>query len=207
MISRVILAGLLSASENAIALGMSAAEVTNNDLVPMVGKVLKLHVTDMNFELWIICGEERWWLSTESQGSADVELSGDLGSLVDTAHAMTKANTPLVFEGLDIRGNVGVLQTMQRILQSIDLNWEDMATKALGPLQASILIRTLRGAREQWLVSQGSLKRQTEDFLRAEQATILTEDHYRETTARILKLSRSAERLVSRLKNLELRNG
>ncbi|MDB9862900.1 SCP2 sterol-binding domain-containing protein [Litorivicinus sp.] len=207
MISRVILASLVSASEKAISLGMSAAEISKNDLVPMVGKVLKLHVTDMNLEIWIVCGEERWWLSTESQGSPDVELLGDLGSLVDTARTMTKANTPLVLEGLDIRGNVGVLQTMQGMLQSIDLNWEDMATKTLGPLQASILIRTLRGAREQWLVSRDSLKRQAEDFLRAEQATILTEDHYLKTTARILKLSRNAERLVSRLKRLEVHNG
>ena len=37
--------------------------------------------------------------ATESQETADVELSGTLGSLVETARSLTQPNAPLIFEG------------------------------------------------------------------------------------------------------------
>ncbi len=82
MIPRLMVAGLISASERAIAAGMRAADLGSEELAPMVGKVLKLHVTDMDLSVWLICGEDRWWLSSEPHEHADVELSGTLGSLV-----------------------------------------------------------------------------------------------------------------------------
>ena len=114
MIPRLVLAGLVAASEQAISAGMYAADIQPEQLAPMTGKVLKLRVTDLDLDVWIICGEDRWWLATESQETADVELSGTLGSLVETARSLTQPNAPLIFEGLDIRGSVGVLQTMQK---------------------------------------------------------------------------------------------
>ena len=114
MIPRLMLAGLVAASEQAVSAGMRMADIRPEQLAPMVGKVLKLRVTDLDLDVWIICGDERWWLATESQEAADVELSGTLGNLVETARSLTQPNAPLIFEELDIRGSVGVLQTMQK---------------------------------------------------------------------------------------------
>ena len=206
MIPRLMLAGLVAASEQAISAGMRVADIQPEQLAPMVGKVLKLRVTDLDLDVWIICGEERWWLTTESQDVADVELSGTLGSLVETARSLTQPNAPLIFEGLDIRGSVGVLQTMQKTFQAMDLDWEDAVTKALGPIPASMLIQTLRTARSQWTTSRDSLKRQTREFLRSEQKALVAGDTFSETEARITSLNRQIDRMEVRMKRLEADN-
>ena len=202
-----MLAGLVTASELAISAGMHAADIQPEQLAPMNGKVLKLRVTDLDLDVWIICGEDRWWLATESQETADVELSGTLGSLVETARSLTQPNAPLIFEGLDIRGSVGVLQTMQRTFQAMDLDWEDAITKALGPLPAGMLIQTLRTARSQWITSRDSMRRQTREFLHSEQNTLVTENAFSETEAHITSLNRQIDRLEARIKRLEAGDG
>ncbi len=207
MIPRLMLAGLVTASELAISAGMHAADIQPEQLAPMNGKVLKLRVTDLDLDVWIICGEDRWWLATESQETADVELSGTLGSLVETARSLTQPNAPLIFEGLDIRGSVGVLQTMQRTFQAMDLDWEDAITKALGPLPAGMLIQTLRTARSQWITSRDSMRRQTREFLHSEQNTLVTENAFSETEAHITSLNRQIDRLEARIKRLEAGDG
>ena len=207
MIPRLMLAGLVTASELAISAGMHAADIQPEQLAPMTGKVLKLRVTDLDLDVWIICGEDRWWLATESQETADVELSGTLGSLVETARSLTQPNAPLIFEGLDIRGSVGVLQTMQRTFQAMDLDWEDAITKALGPLPAGMLIQTLRTARSQWITSRDSMRRQTREFLHSEQNTLVTENAFSETEAHITSLNRQIDRLEARIKRLEAGDG
>ncbi len=203
MIPRLLIAGLVSTSEKAIAAGMRAANLGADELAPMAGKILKLTVTDLSLDLWVVCGETQWWLCTESQETADVELSGTLGSLVDTARSIAKPNTPLVFEGLDIRGSVGVLQTMQQMFQSLNLDWEDVVTRALGPIPANALITALKTARSQWLTSRESLKRQATDFLRAEQKTLITEDEFDTQRARLTALDRQIDRLNARIKQVE----
>ena len=207
MIPRLMIAGLVAASEQVISAGMRAADIQPEQLAPMVGKVLKVRITDLDLDIWISCGEERWWLATEPQENADVELSGTLGSLLETAKALTQPNAPLIFEGLDIRGSVGVLQTMQKTFQDMDLDWEDAATKALGPVPANLLIKTLRTARAQWLTSRASLKRQTHEFLRSEQSTLITSDLFLDTEKRATSLKRQIDRLDARLKRIEGRHG
>ena len=207
MIPRLMLAGLVTASELAISAGMHAADIQPEQLAPMTGKVLKLRVTDLDLDVWIICGEDRWWLATESQETADVELSGALGSLVETARSLTQPNAPLIFEGLDIRGSVGVLQTMQKTFQAMNLDWEDAITKALGPLPAGMLIQTLRTARSQWITSRDSMRRQTREFLHSEQNTLVTENAFSETEAHITSLNRQIDRLEARIKRLEAGDG
>lgn len=206
MMPRLLLAGLVSASESAMAAGMRAAELTPENLAPMVGKVLRLQVTDLDLDVWVVCGESRWWLSTEPQERADVELSGTLGSLVETARSISKPDSPLVFEGLDIRGSVGVLQTMQSMFKSLDLDWEDIVTRALGPIPAGLLINTLKTAREQWLISRESLKRQALDFIRADQQLAVTDTLFAEHVAALTQLDRSTDRLAARIKRLESRD-
>ncbi len=207
MIPRLMLAGLVTASELAISAGMHVADIQPEQLAPMTGKVLKLSVTDLDLDVWIICGEDRWWLATESQETADVELSGTLGSLVETARSLTQPNAPLIFEGLDIRGSVGVLQTMQKTFQAMDVDWEDAITKALGPLPAGMLIQTLRTARSQWITSRDSMRRQTREFLHSEQNTLVTENAFSETEAHITSLNRQIDRLEARIKRLEAGDG
>ena len=84
---------------------------------------------------------------------------------------------------------------MQKTFQAMDLDWEDAITKALGPIAAGMLIQTLRTARSQWITSRDSMRRQTREFLRSEQNTLVTDDAFSETEARITSLNRQIDRL------------
>ena len=204
MIPRLALAGLIATLEQTVNAGIRAADVKPEQLAPMAGKILKLRIEDLDLDVWLICGKTRWWFATEPQDGSDIELSGNLGSFIETLRAIIKPNRPLVFEGLDIRGNIGVLQTMQNIFQTLNLDWEDVVTKALGPIPAGILVKTLRQLRRQWLISSDSLEFQTKEYIQSEQKTILTSTFYKKGKARVSKLGRQIDRLEARLKRLEI---
>ena len=202
-----MLAGLIVTSEQVINSGIKVANIKPEQLAPMSGKVLRLRIKDLNLDTWVICGDTKWWLANEPQDYADIELSGTLGSFIEIAHSITQPSKPLIFEGLDIRGNVGVLQTMQTMFKNMNLDWEDVVTKVLGPLAAGILIKTLRKLRSQWLTSRDSLKRQAEEFIQSEQEVLLTNVCYKDSETRISKLTRRLDRLDARLKRLEANHG
>jgi ubiquinone biosynthesis protein UbiJ len=96
---------------------------------------------------------------------------------------------------------------MQKTFQAMDLDWEDAVTQALGPMPAGLLIKTLRAARTQWLTSRASLKRQTEEFLRTEQKTLVTGTVFGESESRVTALNRQIDRLDARIKRLEASHG
>ena len=207
MIPRLALAGLIPKVEQVINGGMKAADIKPEQLALMAGKVLKLTITDLNLDIWVICDKTRWWLATEPQDSPDIELSGSFGSFIETLRSITQPNRPLVFEGLDIRGNIGVLQTMQTMFQAMNLDWENIVTKELGPIPAGILIKTLRRLRSQSLISRDSLRQQAKEFMQAEQKTILTNAYYEDASARVYKLTRQLDRLEARISRLEPPHG
>lgn len=206
MLPRLMLAGLIGSSEQILKAAMQHAGLTAEDLAPMSGKVLKFSITDLHFDLWITCGDSQWWLSTDPQGDPDVSLSGTLGNLIETARSMTKPDSPLIFEGLDIRGSVGVLQTMQRMFQALDLDWEDMVTRAVGPVAGQALIQFIKASRAQWKTSRESIARQAEDFVRMEQSTVLTHQRFDPHTQAVSQLMRQIDRMQARLKRLETKH-
>ena len=207
MIPRLALAGLIPKVEQAINEGMRAADIKSEQLAPMAGKVLKLRIKDLNLDIWIICDKTRWWLATEPQDDSDIELSGSLGSFIETLRSITQPNRPLVFEGLDIRGNIGVLRTMQNMFQAMNLDWENIVTKRLGPIPAGILIKTVHRLRSQSAISRDSLRQQAKEFMQSEQSTILTNVYYENASARVYKLTRKLDRLEARIRRLEPPHG
>ena len=207
MIPRLAIAGLIAQLEQAINLGMRAADIESDQLAPMAGKILKLSITDLNLDIWVLCDKTRWWLATEPQDNSDIELSGSLGSFIETLRSITQPNRPLVFEGLDIRGNIGVLQTMQNMFQAMNLDWENIVTKGLGPISAGILIKTIRRLSSQSIHSRDSLRQQAKEFMQSEQKTILTNVYYENASARVYKLTRQIGRLEARLRRLETPHG
>jgi len=194
---------LVKASESAMRQGMQLAGVTSQHLAPMAGRVLKLEITDLKTDLWLICGDSQWWLATADQGIADVTLTGSLGALVETARSMTDPTSALVLVGLEVRGSVGVLQTLQRLLRDLDLDWQDALSQAIGPIPANLIIRTLRAARDQLSMSRTLAKRQLQDTLQAEHSPVIPVTTYQGTKDRVTMLSRQLERMDARLRRLE----
>ena len=203
MTPRILVAALLTASESLIAAAIRSAQLTQDDLAPMVGKTLKLHLADLDVDFWIICGDETWWLATESQGEADVALSGTLGNFVETARSMTKTNSPLIFDGLDIRGSVGVLQKMQTIVKKMNLDWRDTITRVLNPVPAKIMIQTLTTARTQWLASRQSIQRQTTEFISNDQKIVISKNEIDEYASRLTDLLQRIDRLDAQLRRIK----
>lgn len=201
--TRLWLTLLVNASETALRRGMQLAGVTADQLAPMAGRVLKLEMTDLQIDLWLVCGETQWWLATTDQGTPDVVLAGSLGSLLETARSMTDPNSALVLDGLEVRGSVGVLQTLQRLLASLELDWQDALTQAIGPIPAHLIIQGVQAARDQWRTSRAAAKRQLDETLMAEASPVIRTATYQETKTRVTALSRQLERMDARLRRLE----
>ena len=201
--TRLWLTLVVNASETALRRGMQLAGVTADQLAPMAGRVLKLEMTDLQIDLWLVCGETQWWLATTDQGTPDVVLAGSLGSLLETARSMTDPNSALVLDGLEVRGSVGVLQTLQRLLASLELDWQDALTQAIGPIPAHLIIQGVEAARDQWRTSRATAKRQLDETLMAEASPVIRSATYQETKTRVTALSRQLERMDARLRRLE----
>ena len=151
--------------EQAISAGMRSADIRPEQLTPMAGKVLKLRRDHLDLDVWIVCGKNGGGSQQNPKKRPMSSFLEHLGVSLIPRDRSLKPDTPLIFEGLDIRGSVGVLQTMQKTFPSNGFRLGRHPYKrSLGPMPAGLLIKTLRSARSQWLTSRDSLKRQAKEF-------------------------------------------
>ena len=89
---------------------------------------------------------------------------------------------------------------MQIMIKNMNLDWEDVVTRALGPVPAQLIIKTFTVARAQWLTTRQSVRRQTTDFLSTDQKVVLTKPQLDMYTLRISDLMKRIDRLNAKVR-------
>jgi len=175
-----------------------------DELLSMHGKVIKLVITGLDVEMLVIPTRDGVQVMGEYEGDVDVTIRGGLIALMKTA---ITGDRSAVQEG-DIRfdGDVYTGEKFQKILQRLDLDWEEPLARITGDVVAHHIGQTVR-AGHQWFTSAlGHLLQDTSDYLQEESRDVPAPaeveifyhsvDTLRDDTARVAARIRKLERQI-----------
>jgi len=111
------------------------------------GRSLTVCIEDLKLSVGIHFQDEHLRLSilpssTDNEQQCDVELRGKLADLL----ALLRQTHTLADSGVEVRGKVGLLESIQSVAKNIDIDWEDAIYDSLGPIFSQPLIFFIRNS-------------------------------------------------------------
>ncbi|OAI18638.1 sterol-binding protein [Methylomonas lenta] len=158
---------LIGALEAAINSYLRLDEQLEQLLVPMVGKVIAVHITPFNETLYLSPAHDRIQILESYPGEADASLSGSLSAL----GLMGLSATPMrsLFKGeVRIEGDTQLAQKLQRLFEKLNINLETKLARYTGDVFAQRLSGLVRGSREWTQHTVNSFRLNLEEFLQEE---------------------------------------
>ncbi|MGB6976076.1 MAG: SCP2 sterol-binding domain-containing protein [Gammaproteobacteria bacterium] len=103
-------------------------------LMPLEGKVVHVHLLDLNWQSYWLFAADRIQILTEYPGTPDTFIKGTISNFLRAIHAsMTNMSS---FSGLEIQGNMEVAQQLQTLLRQIEIDWEEVLSHFTGDVLA-----------------------------------------------------------------------
>ncbi len=135
-------AALLGALETAINSALRYDPSTLARIKAMQGKVIGVQLDSPAIHLYILMLESGVQLQQYFEDKSDLTLKGGPASIW---HVLTSSDTnPLLGSGLEVRGEVGLLQQLSDIAKHLDIDWEAPLVNTLGPVVGHQLAKLIK---------------------------------------------------------------
>ena len=191
-------AGLVAA-EKCINKSLQYDPATQNALTACEGKILSLQITAPAIKIAVLIQEKSIRLMSQWDGEVDTQLSGSMIALAQIAQTPVHN---LKDSGVTVMGDLQFLAHLQKIVQQLDIDWEEMLTQIFGDLIGHQMAQTLR-SKINWIQNRAkTAQRLASEFvteeLQAIPSKIELEDYYRQVD----ELRLAVDRLGARINNL-----
>jgi ubiquinone biosynthesis protein UbiJ len=164
-------AGLLMALESAVNNSLAYDPATQQGLLTLDGKVLHIASTIPAQSVYVLFVGSHVELWSLFEGVADTTLSGTASAFLSLWRARSKT-TALSDSGVILAGDTMLLQELQKISATIDIDWEALVAEHTGDVIAHQLGRVARGA-SYWLRgARQEAERLMSEFLQFESNTV-----------------------------------
>ena len=166
------------------------------------GKVIRLRLGDADpVEIFVLPSDTGVSLRGHYDGTPDVTLAGDIPVFAKLALRRVVPN--VVAEGeVQISGDINLGQRFQRLLEKIDIDWEEPAARVLGDVAAHQLGNALRHFGGWTRRSLNTLGEDAAEYLREESRLLPARSRAEAFRQAVEALRGEAERLESRLERL-----
>lgn len=172
------------------------------DLARLNGRVLGLSLTGLGWQFYaeVIPGGVR--VAPSWPSPADVEVQGSPLALARMAAGLARGDSHLP-DGVQVEGDLELLQRFMRLLARVGLTPEELAAKVMGDVAATKLVSGVKalfgwgGNSAKTVVSNAS------EYLREESYSLARADDVNEWSGQVRRFSDSLARLEARLKLLE----
>lgn len=141
-------AALLTALETAINGSLQYAPATRNHIQQMAGKTIELDLEAPAFKTFIVMEASGLRLQQYSEETSHLVIRGGPASVWKVLNS--KAANPLMGSGLEVQGDIGLLQHLGDITKNLDFDWEAPIVDTLGPVLGHQLANILR-VKLEWL--------------------------------------------------------
>ena len=166
------------------------------------GKVIRLRLGDTDpVEIFVLPSDTGVSLRGHHDGAPDVTLAGDIP--VFAKLALRRVVPDVVADGeVQISGDIDLGQRFQRLLEKIDIDWEEPAARVLGDVAAHQLGNALRHFGGWTRRSLNTLGEDAAEYLREESRLLPARSRAEAFRQAVEALRGEAERLESRLERL-----
>ncbi len=168
----------------------------------MQGHCIAIDIIDLDFQLY--CHPGGWGIRLSRvppAGDVDASISGRLMALVNLASQDDKVSTS-IREQVSFNGNVALAQKMQKLLASLDIDWEEALAERTGDVLAFQIHQRARSLGKWLRQSADSLLQTSSEYLREEVRLSPTEVEFEAFQARITELKHDVARTEIRLQQL-----
>ncbi|WP_111642961.1 ubiquinone biosynthesis accessory factor UbiJ [Marinimicrobium alkaliphilum] len=192
----------LAAVETVINQALSLDPGTRHGLARLQGKVLAVHAQGPDFSVYLVPNEQGLELFHHWEGDVTAELTGPASALLGL---LRKDTTSLAGTDLEVKGNIAFLQDLQQLGQQLDLDWEELFTRALGDVAGHQVAEGLR-AGHQWAKARAATAERLLGEFITEEARLSPSRHELDDFYRqVDDLTESVDRAQARLQWLRQR--
>ena len=198
MINMLTSAGLVAA-EKCINKSLQYDPATQNALTACEGKILSLQITAPAIKIAVLIQEKSIRLMSQWDGEVDTQLSGSMIALAQIAQTPVHN---LKDSGVTVMGDLQFLAHLQKIVQQLDIDWEEMLTQIFGDLIGHQMAQTLR-SKINWTKNRAkTAQRLASEFVTEELQAIPSTIELKEFYRQVDELRLTVDRLGARFNNL-----
>lgn len=173
-----------------------------NRLQALQGKLIRLHITNPDMQFDILPTTERIRVSTDYAAEPDVTITGSALGFMRLAAAEDSGKAMLA-QGVTIAGDTGLGMQFSQILREVNIDWEELASRAVGDVMAHQLGQIARQSKG-WLDDTAhAMRLNTQEYLQEEARLVPAEAELKAYLDAVDDLRMDVDRLEARLKQLE----
>jgi ubiquinone biosynthesis protein UbiJ len=171
-------------------------------LQTMQGKLICLHISNPDLKLYFLPTADTVRVTTAYDAVPDVTIQGSALALMRLSAAEDTGRAMLA-QGIKIDGDMGLGNRFSQILREIDVDWEELASRAVGDTLAHQMGQLARDTKG-WLDSSAQAMRlNTREYLQEEVRLLPADAEIHRYLDEVDTLRMDVDRLEARLKRLE----
>jgi len=194
----VITTALTAALERGIAKFLALDQQTLARLAALSGKVIKIEFSDWNATLYLFPGADGIQLQNYYEGEVDATIKGSPISLLRMSVAREEKTAEIAKE-MSITGDVELAQTLNHILQQIEIDWEEVLSRCVGDTLAHQMSKVFQSFKQWKKSTLISIRRNVADYLQEESRQLPAKQEVEDFFADIAELQHDVARLEARI--------
>lgn len=169
-------------------------------LAGMQGKVIRIRLKDIDLALTLVPTDRGVLVYPHYEGDPDTEIVGTPVGLI----ALGLGQKQALFAGeVEINGDVSLGQQVNRMLDQLQIDWEEQLSRLTGDAVAHHLGRVARGGLAWGTEALGGLARNITEYLQQESRDLPTYDEVEPFLHQVDGLRDGVARLEARIKRLQ----
>ncbi|NOY67552.1 MAG: sterol-binding protein [Gammaproteobacteria bacterium] len=170
-------------------------------LAKLAGKVISIDITGLDTKLTIIPGSDSVHIMSYYDGESDTQLKGAPFSLLRMS--LGKNSEQQLFSGdVEISGDTETGQQFNRILNELDIDWEEHLSHITGDVIAHQIGYNIRKFFSWGKDAEDSILKDTAEYLEEEAQLVTTPFEVEEFNRHVDQIRNDAERLSARISRL-----
>jgi ubiquinone biosynthesis protein UbiJ len=173
----------------------------------LAGTLFAIEVAGVAQPLFIAPQAEGVRFSRAADREADVRIRGTLPDLLAMTKRHGPAKAPAGATPVEIIGNLSLMQRLDSIVKSIDIDWEELLSRRMGDIAArkvSVLARAVRGHLR---AAHTTVELDVAEYLVVEKEALVSRDQMDRFLTEVDVLRAAVDRLEARIRALAARKG
>jgi ubiquinone biosynthesis accessory factor UbiJ len=163
LLTTAVLAGVELAINNVLKLDTASQK----KLAKIDGAVLLIECLTPDLEIFLVVRDQHLHLYSYYEEEVDARISGQSTALLKLLFAKDK-NHAFYDEGLEIKGEIGLLQTLQKTLTDLNIDWEYHLSKFIGDIPTQTFSEGLSTAKDLAQNTHESLLMDIDEYIHEE---------------------------------------
>lgn len=172
---------------------------TRAQLAASSGRVLAIHITTPDVRCYFLPAEDGLQCCAQWEGEVDTQLRGSLPALLKLLQSQ---GTRFAGSGVEIAGDTALLAELQRLLQNLDIDWEDALSEVVGDVTAHQSAQWIRKGADYTHARAQEINRLLGEFLTEELRAVVARNELENFYQEVDEVRLSLDRLEVRVQRL-----